>query len=409
MAKEIYNKGVQKSSVHVVMLTGQFVPEVFGGAEQQCARLSRGLAERGVRVTVLSSRSSMRFASHENDRGVEIVRFFTIWPPQVMGIFILASAIWVARVWRWFSRRSRSVDIIHVHQYKFQAYVASIIGRLYNIPVIVKPGNAGEHSDFASLQGKAVVGPHLHRMASTVPAKFVAISEAIANEILAAGVSEKRIERIPNGVAQPVAYADLVRVRTETRQRIAPDLPREVRTLAFAGRLEPVKNVGCLLEALVALKRGHKLPPLQVWIIGAGSEETKLRSQAASSGLSDDVKFLGYQPDITSWLLAADFLALTSLAEGMSNALLEAMAAGTIPVCTPVSGSTDLIANGSRGFLADGFTVPDISLALSRALELSKEDVEAMALRCFEYISDTCEIGRIADRYVDLYADISAS
>lgn len=391
----------------VVMLTGQFIPEVFGGAEQQCARLCSALAGRGVEITVLTSRNSLAFPKEKQDGGFEVIRFFTIWNPQIMGKYILASLIWFTQVFIWFLRNHDKVDVVHAHQYKFPAYVGAVICRLYDLPLVVKPGNAGEHSDFASLSGKAFIGRHLCRVARRQVTRFVAISQEIADEILKRGIERERVVKIYNGVQQPIARENLLHVRAESRNKVAPDLASDVRVIAFVGRLEPVKNLDCLLRALATLNPSVSGARWQLWMIGTGSQESVLKELAVSLGLSDCVRFLGYQPEVTLLLQASDFLVLASVAEGMSNALLEAMAVGTIPISTPVSGSIDLIVNNERGFLADGFSVEAVAESIGRALQLSRIERNIVMERCFYHIADECEIGHVADRYVSIYQRIT--
>ena len=116
-----------------------------------------------------------------------------------------------------------------------------------------------------------------------------------------------------------------------------------------AARLVPVKGISYLIEAL-ALLAGHS-PAIRLEIAGHGPEQLKLEAAAAREGVADRVKFLGWVDDVASTLDKWDIVALPSLAEGLGIAALEAMARGIPVVATEVGGLTEVIADGTTGFL----------------------------------------------------------
>lgn len=116
----------------------------------------------------------------------------------------------------------------------------------------------------------------------------------------------------------------------------------------FVGRLVPVKNLACLVEALATMPAGRR--PL-VLLVGDGPLKQSLRELARQRGVQANVRFLGERKDVAQLMQVADFLVLPSRFEGQSNALLEAMAAGCPVIASAVGGNVELVQQGSTGLL----------------------------------------------------------
>src|SRR4051812_19155922 len=100
---------MDKTSQRILMISAQFMPEVFGGAEHQCLKLSKQLASDGYEITVLTSRSTFKLSFEECMEGMHIVRIWTGGPPQVMGKYILSSFIWFIGCTLWFKRYHKKI------------------------------------------------------------------------------------------------------------------------------------------------------------------------------------------------------------------------------------------------------------------------------------------------------------
>lgn len=172
------------------------------------------------------------------------------------------------------------------------------------------------------------------------------------------GLPEERIAVIPNGVAMPLPITAQARVEGRCALRIPTD-----RVCAlFAGRLVPAKNIPLLLCALARI-----FPALRPFLLlaGGGPLAAQLQAQAAQLQLQDDVRFLGAREDAGALMQLVDFVVLPSREEGLSNVLIEAMAAGCPPLASAVGGSPELIDDDRTGVL---FASENLD-ALTRALE----------------------------------------
>lgn len=121
--------------------------------------------------------------------------------------------------------------------------------------------------------------------------------------------------------------------------------------LVFVGRLDAIKGVPLLLDALSALRKDH--PDARLSIVGDGPHREQLEQQAERLGLGDMVAFLGYrsQDAVADLLAEADMLVLPSFAEGVPVVLMEAMAARLPVIASQVAGVGELVEDGVSGHL----------------------------------------------------------
>jgi glycosyltransferase involved in cell wall biosynthesis len=177
---------------------------------------------------------------------------------------------------------------------------------------------------------------------------FVANSEAVRSETARReGVSRECIRVIPNAVDterfHPAAPGERERIRV--RLGFAATAP----LVGCVANLRPVKGHEVLLDAFAAAC-AH-LPEARLALIGEGPAEASLRERARALGILDRLHFLGLRDDVPDLLRAFDAAVSASHSEGLSNALLEAMASGLPTVATSVGGNTELLEDGLLGTL----------------------------------------------------------
>jgi len=220
-----------------------------------------------------------------------------------------------------------------------------------------------------------------------------AISDEIERDLRAIGIDSARIHRIPNGLA--TTAGDLKDTREAARRGFgaAPGTTLVV----FAGRIERAKGV-------------HEL--LQAWSLVRSTDATLLL--AGSPGLKEPVpmdrlppraRYIGWTDRLRELLSAADVFVLPSHAEGMSNALLEAMAAGVAAISTPVGASSELIADGDTGILVDVGDVPGLAAALNRLVD-DRELRSKLGANARETVCRRYTIGPVVDAIESIYLEL---
>jgi glycosyltransferase involved in cell wall biosynthesis len=377
--------------LRVVMVVRLFHPWI-GGTERQAHRLAQHLVKQGVEVRVVTGRWFKGTPRRETIDGIEVFRNHTLWEFfGIKGLRKLGGYLYILTlVWHlWRSRHG--YDVIHVHSLNYHTFAAVLAGRLTGHPVIVKLANSGPASDIERMRrGQQLALSGLMLRTALRCDRFVALNQAIVRDLFACGVDRDRIVRIPNGVD---TSPDGVK-RTY-------DLHSPVQLL-FVGRLHEQKGVDTLLRSLSELGRRRDDLQISLQVLGDGPERAKLAELAERLGVSDEVTFLGSRKDAGSLLRRSDIFVLPSRAEGLSNALLEAMALGLPVVASNVPGNEDVVDHISNGVLFSVDDASSLASALIRVLEDSELRV-AIGQRALRTVEERYELRRVARRYIELY------
>lgn len=338
--------GTPPDALRVYMAIQSFRPTI-GGGELQLERLLPRLASRGVAVTVLT-RGFEGQPRREQTGGVQVRR--TLLP----GRSAAASVAFVSEsLLRMLPRAARGGTVLHAHGAMSEGTIAlgaSAVG----IPALVTVFGAGWMGDFERLATKP--GGRARREWLMRRAWFVALSSEIRAELEGLGAPAEHILDIPNGVDEevyrPADPAERARLRREL------GLPAGA-VGAYVGRLEHIKGVDRLVRALA------DVDDVTLVIVGDGTERPALEKLAADLGVEGRTRFVGFSDRVPDYLRAADAFLLASRGEGMSNALLEAMASGLACVATEASGVRELLGD-DRGLVVAGDDGEAWSQALGR-------------------------------------------
>lgn len=192
------------------------------------------------------------------------------------------------------------------------------------------------------------------------------IANARAGAIAAAqraGVPLARIDVVPNGMLPP----DPLPAGQREALRHAIGAPADRPFALFVGRLVKEKNLACLMRALARLPADER-----PWVALAGNGPLRgdIDAMREAAGLDADVRFLGERKDTAALMQSADFLVLPSSYEGMSNVLMEAMAAGCPVIASDVGGNPELVEDDVTGLLFPS----DDAEALARCLRSLGKD-----------------------------------
>lgn len=371
----------------ILMLTCQYMPDVYGGAEQQCKRLSSVLQSGGAEVRILTS-TQKRGACSFDDQGLKVTRIYTGIAPDLLGRWSIFSLYWLISVliWGWLNRGS--YDVIHCHQGKFGAFVGCVLGSLVKKRVLIKVGNSENDMDLLCLRRKALWGPMAFRYILARQPLIIAISSVIERNLKDAGFTN--VKKIPNGIDRKIA--------------VSYDLTgdRECINLFYHGRLEPIKQLDLLIHAYALVKADN----LRLHIYGDGTELERLKSLAKSLPVGDSIVFHGAQDDIVAHISRNDIFVNSSRSEGFSNSLLEALLLEKIMVSTDVSGAAEAIEDGVNGAIARAGTAQSLAEAIERALHIFEHAQEQAKLESQRKLNQVFDMELVSQQYLKLYEEL---
>lgn len=342
----------------VVMLLDSLYPtRGGGGAEGQVRTLTRWMHERRVAVRVVVPRVSYGPPDIEDEvDGVPVYR--VPYPPRP-GI---GAVVYLGRLALWLLRERRRYGAIHAHIGSNAAAVAAVVGRMLRVPVLVKMTGMTELSGGVLGPNAGSIGTRLRRAALRRASGFQATSTRIAAGLSASGFALSRIHVVPNAV-------DLARFDAPRDEALRRQWCGDAHFVGlFVGRLEPEKDPLLLLRAW-AQALGDD-PGCVLLLVGAGSLGSEAQALAQSLGIAGRVRFVGAEPDVERFCAIADVGLLPSRFEGLSNALLEYMAASLPVIGSRVSGTEDFIAEGRTGWLHEPGDADGLAAALRAAAEL---------------------------------------
>ena len=368
----------------ICYVLSHFFP-LASGAERQALAQGAELVRRGHSVRVVTRAIPGRPADDVLE-GVKIHRW--VETSDLGPLFGISFVVGVIRALR---RLRPEYDLIHTHQGLWEA-IATGTGRsfLSGAPTLIQPASSGYYGEAEEL-ARTRGFPLLRRLILRNTA-FAAISADIERQWLALGVPPSKMVRMASGVDSDHFRPGPVEARVEAT---LPPRPRVV----FTGRLHPQKNLDLLLDAwpAVAGRTGASLV-----LVGDGDERDRLSEKAKALGVLDRVHFAGKVDDPAEYLRGADAFALPSVAEGMSNSLLEAMATALPCLASEIGGNTDLLDRGQAGLLLPAEDSEIWAEALIRVLT-DPDLARRLGLAARRRIEADFALDAVVDRYQALY------
>ena len=321
----------------VVMLLSGYYPYI-GGAEGQARAVAAELQRRGIPVWV-ATRSRPGLADEELVDHIVVHRLAAWGPgPVAAAVFMLSSLLHLVS-------RKDDYDVIHVHLASAHAVAAALAARLLGKRVVIKLAGGKGFGEVAVSQRSALGRLKLWALGRLKP-RLAAPNPHILHELTSTALAGLPATVIPNGV-------DLRRFKPpapEEKAALRRGLGWTERfALLSASRLDDDKGVAGLLFEFLTVWAATEHEGVRLYLAGTGPREEALKQHARETKAR--VTFLGARHDIDTLFKAADAFLLPSRAEGMSNALLEAMACGLPVLATKVSGVEELVQNEVDGLL----------------------------------------------------------
>jgi glycosyltransferase involved in cell wall biosynthesis len=355
----------------------------IGGTEQQIVELVRGMDRAQFEPHVCCFRTGAK-AREIADLGVP-VRHEPKWRKADPGLIMRLAS---------YMKRER-FDLVQTYLWTANTW-ARLAARLAQVPRIV----ASERNvDIWEESYKRLLGRWLARSTD----RIIANSEAVRRYLLdRGGLSADKVLTIYNGV-----NLDRFRTPCDPRQRRAEiGLPEGAILAGCVARLELAKDHATLFQAIALL--GQRRPNLHLAVIGDGSEREGLARLANELGLRDRIHFTGFRTDSAEWLQSVDLSVLSSVKEGLSNTVIESMAAARPVVATAVGGNAEVVHEGETGFLVPPRQPAELAEALARATA-SPDSMQRLGLAGRDRVESLFSVRSMVRRTEQLYRELVLS
>jgi len=306
-----------------------------GGVGRHVRSLCKGLVARGHQLTLAYSpyRTDEAFRQFVTDQRDEI-KLISLEVGRTISLTSdLQSIIKLMR----FIKSEGQFDVIHGHSSKGGA-IARITGRLSQIPTVYTPnGLVMSSPEFSRLE--AAVFTMIERiLGHLATSRFIVVSEDERELVRGLRlVPRKRITLVQNAIDDE----DFENLSGE--DLVGSSLDEKPLVFGSTMRFTPEKAPGLLVEAFVRLSEALPQVPMQLMIAGDGKLFDETKEQVEASGVSHKISLLGWRSNVGALLREFDIFVLSSLYEGLSYSLLEAMAAKLPIVSTSVPGMRETI------------------------------------------------------------------
>jgi L-malate glycosyltransferase len=260
--------------------------------------------------------------------------------------------------------RKNSIKVVHIHGWGVfpESYCASLLAR---IPVVVLMDHGRVNID-GTLDDKkslyiTIKNKFVKLFARNISA-IISVSSDIKNLIIKEHkAAADKIHIIYNGIPDKKSLTD------KQATFIKEFKKNNCFILASVGRLAKIKNYEKLVQAIPPVVA--KYPGFKLLILGDGPERNAIESQIKCLNLSDHVVLCGFVPYARDYLIDCDAFILPSYYEGISIAILEAMATGLPILASKVGGNIELIKHNYNGLLFEPGDISDITNSIINVIE----------------------------------------
>lgn len=333
----------------------------IGGPALHVVLLTAGLNPARFTTTLVAGTVSR----HEGDMsyfaeaaGVQPV----VLPELGRDLTLVADLVAFVRLWR-LMRRVRP-HVVHTHTAKAGA-VGRIAARLAGVPVVVHTFHGHVFRGYFG-RWQSWLAVQTERALSRLSDCIVTVSDRLRDDIIVnyRVARAEQVEVVPLGLDLS-PYLACESLRGQFRRELGLD-GAEAALVGAVGRLTAIKNHRLFLQAArVVLESGQRA---HFVIVGDGELRETLKEEAQRMGMSQTVSFTGWRRDLPAVYADLDVVVNSSLNEGTPLALIEAMAAGRPVVATAVGGVSDLVHDGTTGWLTPSGDARALARAIGDAL-----------------------------------------
>lgn len=366
----------------------------IGGAERQIFNLAKGFADmKDMEISILVLKKEGAFAKELSTKIKDRIRYSsvyltTMWPlrPVLRTVSVMLEA-----------KRFRP-DVIYARVMPLHCAIA---GKLLKIPVVMGEINNPSKKMAKNRPAPLRLQTFLVRKASRKLATHI-----VANSLGLAKEAKKywKLPSLPTVIYNGLDTED---IHEKSKENVTFPWPDHEKTplIVSTGRLTPAKGFSCLIEAFAAVKKTMQARLLIIGNRSKEGEKERLLEKVRAMNLEACVSFTGEQPNPYPFMKAADVYVCSSLYEGFSNSLLEALALGLPVVSTDHDfGAGEMIENNKSGLLVPVSQPEVMADAVLRILK-NRELAQSLSLNARQRASEFT-IEKTASKYEKLFQEV---
>ena len=298
-----------------------------GGAERQLYELVKGIDRKKFEPIVISLSQGGYWSEKFRKLNVQMIELERKKNREFTRLFKLIKLL-----------KSIKPDIIHTYMFTANSY-GRIAAFIAGTPIII----ASERSSIEIGKDKNRFGIYIDKLLASFTHGIICNSQKASESLVKRySFNAKKIFTVHNGIN---VAGFLKKPSYNPKKKLVQKI------VGAVGRLQPVKNHRLFLDMAKIVSEKSDNNSIKFAIVGEGVLRNELEEYSQHLRIENKIVFLGERNDIPDLLQSMDIFVMTSLYEGMSNAIMEAMAAGLPVVATEVGGNSELVIDGETGFL----------------------------------------------------------
>ena len=263
--------------------------------------------------------------------------------------------------------KKHNADILHCHRHKSMVY-GTIAAVLAKTPVVMAHVHGLGRSRYLR---RKLTNFLLFRKIN----RIICVANSVREDVLKNNwsVPGEKISVLENSVDYE-RFADVSISKTDARRIL--EMPSDAFIFGTIARLAPTKGLLYLIEAFPKVK--DRKPSAHIVLLGDGPCKAELEKKVLDMSCRNSIHFFGHRENIEQLLRGMDVFVLSSIAEGMPRAILEAMAAGVPCIVTHVGGIPEIINNENMGILVPPKDSEALAQAMIRITTMPKQELDKL-------------------------------
>jgi len=357
-----------------------------GGAEKFVRVLARNIRSGGESPLVATLQLNKNWKRKEVVDGMRVYRI------PVLRLFGVNK---MGKIGKWFYgigvcifllRKAKEYSVFHANGCTFFSFVGVFVSHILKKKVVLTVHGNWDSQELKRISGKRICRRLLYFN------RVVSVNRKIFNDLRTMGFDNKKLLRIYNGV-------DTREYFNEPKETNSPG----TKQIIFIGGLRPVKNVDLLIKTISVVRK--RRGDIRLTIVGSGPLENDLKALTRKIGGEHYINFAGRQGNVIPFLRSADIFVLPSREEGMSIALLEAMASGLPCVASNVDGNREVIKHGENGLLFEPNKIEDLGQLITIILD-HPEYGKNLGKNARKTVEQRFSLETMAKKYVNCYSSL---